>query len=98
MTSFNHGDALLTYLHQLQQESRFTDVVIQCQGEVVSLCHRLILAAFSGHFETALAGVETSSQITLDIDPKITGKIYHVTNLSILQRGGVGSVRVEKCQ
>lgn len=84
IASYNHGDALLTYLHQLQQEQRFTDVVIQCQGEVVSLCHRLILAAFSGHFETALAGVETSAQITLDIDPKITGTL--IFSLELIRR------------
>lgn len=74
LMSYNHGDALLTYLQQLQQSQRFTDVVIQCEGTIVNCCHRIILAAYSNHFESALAGVEGSSQITLDIDPKVTGK------------------------
>ncbi len=50
------------------------DVTMQSDGRVVTCGHRLVLAAFSTHFETALAGVGHSSTITLDIDPKITGE------------------------
>lgn len=32
-----------------------------------------MLAAYSSHFEAALAAVQPSKSITLDIDPKITG-------------------------
>uniref|UniRef100_A0A915I2I0 Uncharacterized protein n=1 Tax=Romanomermis culicivorax TaxID=13658 RepID=A0A915I2I0_ROMCU len=73
LTPLNHGDALLLYLHHLHQTQRFADVIIQCEGVVVDLCHRLVLAAFSRHFESALVGVDGSNQITLDIDPKVTG-------------------------
>jgi len=75
IASPHHGDTLLAYLQTLHDSQRFTDVIIQCQGNVIDSCHRLILAAFSRHFETALAGVDGSNQITLDIDPNVTGKL-----------------------
>lgn len=36
-------------------------------------CHRLMLCAFSTHFENALACTEKSAIVTVDIDPQITG-------------------------
>lgn len=73
LMSPHHGDPLLAYLQTLHENQRFTDVVIQCEGAIIDCCHRLVLAAFSRHFESALAGVDGSSQITLDIDPHVTG-------------------------
>ena len=52
-------------------------MVVTCNGSDVALAHRVVLAAFSSHFETALAGVQPSTRITLDVDTKITGKFYN---------------------
>lgn len=69
----HHADALFAYMQQLKSTNHFLDVVVKCDGTFIMSAHRLILAAYSTHFETALAAVQPSKSITLDIDPKITG-------------------------
>jgi hypothetical protein len=71
--SYNHGDALFAYFQHLHEAGQLVDVTVQSDGTFISNAHRFMLAAFSTHFETALAGVQDSPTITLDIDPKITG-------------------------
>lgn len=73
----SHADALFMYLQHLQQANRFLDVTVQSDGVYVASAHRLVLATYSSHFETALAGVQDSTTITLDVDPKITGVQSH---------------------
>lgn len=89
IVSQHHGDTLLAYFQSLHNAQRFTDVIIQCSGVVIDCCHRLILVAFSRHFETVLSGVENSNQITLDIDPKVTGvyylKCFEIKNIRFIE-------------
>uniref|UniRef100_A0A915CEJ5 BTB domain-containing protein n=2 Tax=Parascaris univalens TaxID=6257 RepID=A0A915CEJ5_PARUN len=69
-----HADAFFTYLQHLRETERFLDVTVQSEGMFVAYAHRLVLAAYSAHFERALAaGAHDSPTVKLDIDPKITG-------------------------
>jgi len=36
-------------------------------------CHRVVLSAYSDHFEAALCNTESCPSVTLDIDSEITG-------------------------
>lgn len=51
------------------------DVIVQNDGDYATSAHRLILAAYSRHLDAALSSVQDSAVITLNIDPKITGKL-----------------------
>jgi hypothetical protein len=54
-------------------------IFIWFQGQPVANCHRLILCAYSDHFEAALSTTENCPMVTLDIDSAITG----VTSLDL---------------
>lgn len=69
----NHAEWALQYIRNLRNRTEFVDVSVLSGGAQVTLGHRIVLAAFSGHFEAALVGVHQSSMISLDIDPEITG-------------------------
>ncbi|VDK54405.1 unnamed protein product [Anisakis simplex] len=69
-----HADTFFQYVQHLRENEHFLDVTIECNGELVGYAHRLVLAAYSNHFERALANASSySSNLTLDIDSKITG-------------------------
>uniref|UniRef100_A0A0N5A8A7 BTB domain-containing protein n=1 Tax=Syphacia muris TaxID=451379 RepID=A0A0N5A8A7_9BILA len=68
----HHTDTLFAYMQQLKASSCFADVVVKCDGEFIASAHRLMLSAYSSHFETALAAIQPSKNITLEVDPKIT--------------------------
>ncbi|VDM48452.1 unnamed protein product [Toxocara canis] len=69
-----HADTFFTYLQHLREMERFLDVTVQSNGQFVAYAHRLVLAAYSSHFERALAAsAHDSPTVKLDIDPKITG-------------------------
>lgn len=49
----------------------------------VAYAHRLVLAAYSAHFERALAAsTHDSPTVKLDIDPKITGILSSLSSSS----------------
>ncbi|GMR52706.1 hypothetical protein PMAYCL1PPCAC_22901, partial [Pristionchus mayeri] len=68
-----HAKIVLEYFNSLREEGTETDVEVKSAGRVVTRGHRLILAAFSQHFKSALLTVQNSPTAELDIDPNITG-------------------------
>ncbi|EFO25005.1 hypothetical protein LOAG_03478 [Loa loa] len=69
----SHCDTLFLYMQHLHITNRFLDVIVQNGGDYATSAHRIILAAYSRHFDAALSSVQDSAVITLNIDPKITG-------------------------
>ncbi|KAH7727588.1 Zinc fingerC2H2 type family protein [Aphelenchoides avenae] len=67
-----HAEFLLSYLHRLYEEGRHTDVTILCDGVPVRHAHRIVLAAFSSSFETALSNAN-QGYVNLDINSQVTG-------------------------
>ncbi|GMT26537.1 hypothetical protein PFISCL1PPCAC_17834, partial [Pristionchus fissidentatus] len=68
-----HAKIVLEYFASLKADDSQTDVEVKSGGRLVCMAHRLVLAAFSIHFKSALFGVQDSPMATLDIDPAITG-------------------------
>lgn len=57
---------------------------MKCDGELITSAHRLMLSAYSSHFETALAAIQPSKNITLEVDPKITGYFFHLLSYKVI--------------
>lgn len=58
-------------------------------------CHRLVLSAYSDHFEAALVNTENCPQVTLDIDSAVTG-VTSVDLRSIIDFMYYGVVRMSR--
>uniref|UniRef100_A0A915PUJ5 Uncharacterized protein n=1 Tax=Setaria digitata TaxID=48799 RepID=A0A915PUJ5_9BILA len=69
----NHAQELLQAVHRFKTQGKFIDCFVSSEGRMILRCHRLMLCAFSTHFENALACTEKSAIVTVDIDPQITG-------------------------
>ncbi|KAL3998049.1 FAM91 C-terminus family protein [Acanthocheilonema viteae] len=69
----DHAQELLQAIHRFKTEGKFIDCFVSSRSRVILRCHRLMLCAFSTHFENALACTEKSTIVTVDIDPQITG-------------------------
>ncbi|VDK68842.1 unnamed protein product [Litomosoides sigmodontis] len=69
----DHAQELLQAIHRFKTQGKFIDCLVSSQSRVILRCHRLMLCAFSTHFENALAHTEKSATVTVDIDPQITG-------------------------
>uniref|UniRef100_A0A0R3S6N3 Zinc finger and BTB domain-containing protein 14 n=1 Tax=Elaeophora elaphi TaxID=1147741 RepID=A0A0R3S6N3_9BILA len=69
----DHAQELLRAVHRFKTQGKFIDCTVTSQNRVILRCHRLMLCAFSTHFENALSCTERSGIITVDIDPHITG-------------------------
>uniref|UniRef100_A0A915PV50 BTB domain-containing protein n=1 Tax=Setaria digitata TaxID=48799 RepID=A0A915PV50_9BILA len=74
----SHCSTLFLYMQHLHDTNRFLDVIVQNDGEYAASAHRLILAAYSRHLDAALTSVQDSAVITLNIDPKVTGKAIFI--------------------
>lgn len=72
----NRSDPLMNFLLDLHENRSFTDVIVVCDGDTVNSFHRVILSAFSTHFESALVDFESNSQLALEIDPVATGNAF----------------------
>lgn len=62
------------------QKGSFLDVNVCSNGTFVTSAHRIVLSAFSSHFEMVLANAHKFSSLTLDIDSEITGTIVILFN------------------
>ncbi|OZC08954.1 zinc finger, C2H2 type [Onchocerca flexuosa] len=69
----NHAQELLQAIHRFKTQRKFIDCFMSIENRMILRCHRLMLCAFSTHFENALACTEKSAIVTVDIDPQITG-------------------------
>ncbi|CAG9535976.1 unnamed protein product [Cercopithifilaria johnstoni] len=69
----DHAQELLQAIYRFKTQGKFIDCFVSSQSRVILRCHRLMLCAFSTHFENALACTEKSAIVTVDIDPQITG-------------------------
>uniref|UniRef100_A0A0N5CY88 Myoneurin n=1 Tax=Thelazia callipaeda TaxID=103827 RepID=A0A0N5CY88_THECL len=68
-----HSLELLEAINRFRMHEKFLDCFVCSENRTVLRCHRLILCAFSTHFENALLGTEKSAIVTADVDPEITG-------------------------
>ncbi|KAM3721546.1 Zinc finger protein [Dirofilaria immitis] len=69
----NHAQELLQAIHRFKTQEKFIDCFVSSENRMILRCHRLMLCAFSTHFENALACTEKNAIVTIDIDSQITG-------------------------
>lgn len=66
----------MNFLLDLHENQNFTDVFVVCDGVTINFLHKVILSAYSTHFESTLVDLEEStSQLALEIDREATGEL-----------------------